>query len=41
MIQRDQGENQEPPVDEGVRQAGQRTLLDDFALQHHFPKEGP
>ena len=41
MIHGDQRERAEAPEDERVRQAGQRPLLDHFALRHHFPKKLP
>ncbi len=41
MIERDQGEGEESPEDEGVGQAGERALTDDFGLEEHFAGEGP
>ena len=39
MIQRDQGEGAESPEDEGVREAGQRALADDFGLAETSQKK--
>ena len=41
VIQRDQREGQKSPEDEGVREAGQRPLLDHLPLQHDFPEKLP
>jgi hypothetical protein len=41
MVERDQGEGAESPEDEGVGDAGQGALLNDFRLEHHFGEEIP
>ena len=41
MVQRDQGEGEESPEDEGVGEAGQRALADDFGLADDFADERP
>ena len=41
VVDGDQRERTEAPEDEGVREAGQRTLPDHFPLQQHFPDELP
>jgi len=39
MVDGDQTEREEAPINEGVGQAGERALLDHLALQHHLPHE--
>ena len=41
VVQRDQPESAESPENEGVRDAGEGALLDDFRLQEDFGKEIP
>ena len=41
MVQRDQREGQEGPEDEGMGEAGERELADDFGLAENFPEEVP
>ena len=39
MVERDQGEGEESPEDEGVGDAGEWALADDFGLAEDFPDE--
>ena len=41
VVQRDQRKGAEAPEDEGVGQAGQRALADDFGLAEHLPDKVP
>ena len=41
VVQRDEGEGAESPEDEGVGEAGQGALADDFGLADDFPEEVP
>ncbi len=41
MVERNQGKGAETPEDEGMRQAGQRALANDFGLEEHFPDKIP
>ena len=41
MVERDEGEGEKRPEDEGVGEAGQRALADDFGLAEDFPEEVP
>ena len=39
MVERDQGEGAEGPENQGVGEAGQWTLANDFGLKKNFPDE--
>ena len=39
MVEGDEGEGEESPEDEGVGDAGERALADDFGLAEDFPDE--
>ena len=39
MVERDQGEGEESPEDEGVGEAGERALADDLGLEEDLPDE--
>jgi len=41
VVERDECEGAKGPEDEGVGQAGERTLPDDLSLAENFPKEVP
>jgi hypothetical protein len=41
VVERDEREGEEAPEDEGVGDAGQRALADDFGLAEDFPEEIP
>ena len=41
MVERDEREGKKTPEDEGVGEAGERTLLDDLGLTEDFPEEVP
>ena len=41
MVQRDQDKGAETPEDQGVGQAGQRALANDFSLEGYLPEKIP